>query len=382
VADAVNRGAQAAFDALSGRQHDAARLVFTRLTVVMPDGRFVRRRCSRADLDSPEAGMAADINAVINVFSAQRLLVLGQNSVEISHDVLLHTWTQLRDWLGDDQLDRALYSQVVTDADTWDSNGRDPSYLYQPGRLATIDAATTRWRGAPTRYLPLPAASQAFLRAAHHAARRSTRRRRGVIAGLAALTVTAISAAGIAVNDAADASRQHAISLSRQLATESLIIASGDPLTARQLAVAAWRVSPTDQAASVMAQLLTEQQRDGILPGDPAHDGVTGAAFSPDDRLLATAYGDGTVRLWNPATEQAVGAPIRVATGTTTGVNAVAFSPNGKLLATADTDGTVRMWQMPLFADPYAALCADVGPPTKADWARYAPGEPQPSACR
>jgi WD40 repeat protein/transcriptional regulator with XRE-family HTH domain len=344
VADAVNRGAQAAFDALTDRQRDAARLVFTQLTVVMPDGRFVRRRCGRADLGSPEAETTADIDAVIDAFSAQRLLVLGQDSVEISHDVLLHAWTQLRDWLGDDQLDRALYSQVVTDADTWDSNGRDPSYLYQPGRLATIDAATTRWRGAPTRYLPLPAASQAFLRAAHHAARRSTRRRRGVIAGLAALTVTAISAAGIAVNDAADASRQHAISLSRQLATESLIIASGDPLTARQLAVAAWRVSPTDQAASVMAQLLTEQQRDGILPGDPAHDGVTGAAFSPDDRLLATAYGDGTVRLWNPATEQAVGAPIRVATGTTTGVNAVAFSPNGKLLATADTDGTVQLW--------------------------------------
>jgi WD40 repeat protein len=63
-------------------------------------------------------------------------------------------------------------------------------------------------------------------------------------------------------------------------------------------------------------------------------------------------------------------------------VSGVAFSPDGTLLATADTDGTIRMWQMPLFADPYAALCADVGPPTKADWARYAPGEPQHSACR
>lgn len=33
------------------------------------------------------------------------------------------------------------------------------------------------------------------------------------------------------------------------------------------------------------------------------------------------------------------------------------------------------------FADPYAALCADVGPPTKADWDQYAPGEPQPDVC-
>ena len=70
-----------------------------------------------------------------------------------------------------------------------------------------------------------------------------------MIAGLTALTVIAISAAGIAVNNAADAFRQHLSSLSRQLATESLILDSGDPLAARQLAVAAWRVYPTDQAA-------------------------------------------------------------------------------------------------------------------------------------
>ena len=344
VTDAVNRGAQAAFDALTDRQRDVARLVFTQLTVVMSDGRFVRRRCSRSDLDSLGAEMAADINAVIDVFRAQRLLVLGQNSVEISHDVLLQAWTHLRDWLGDDQLDRALYSQVVTDADTWDTNGRDPSYLYRPGRLATIDAAATRWQDAPTRYPVLPAVSKAFLRAAHHAASRCIRRRRGVIASLLALTVIAISAAGIAANDAADASRQHVISLSRQLAIESLLIDSGDPLTARRLAVAAWRVYPTDQAASVMMTLLIEQQRDGILPGDPSRDGVTGVAFSPDGTLLATAYGDGTVQLWNTATGHEAGAPLSAETGPGADVNAVAFSPDGKLLATADADGTVGLW--------------------------------------
>ena len=287
--------------------------------------------------------MAADISTVIDVFSAQRLLVLGQNSVEISHDVLLRAWTQLRDWLGGDQLDRALYSQVVTDADMWEVNGRDSSYLYRPGRLATIDAATTRWQDAPTRYPPLPAVSKAFLRAAQHAASRSIRRRRGVIAGLAALTVIAISAAGIAVNYAADAYRQHVISLSRQLAIESLLIDSGDPLTARRLAVAAWRVYPTDQAASVMMTLLIGQQPAGILPGDPSRGGVTGVAFSPNGKLLATAYGDGTVRLWNAAAEQAVGAPLRADTGTAS-VTGIAFSPNGTLLATAYDDGTVRVW--------------------------------------
>jgi len=66
-----------------------------------------------------------------------------------------------------------------------------------------------------------------------------------VIAGLLALTLTALTAAGIAVHNAANATRQHDIALSRQLAAESLNIDPTDPVTARQLAVAAWRVFPT-----------------------------------------------------------------------------------------------------------------------------------------
>ena len=271
VADGVNRGAQAAYDALTCRRQDAARLVFTQLTAITPDGQFARRRCSRTDLRSPEAETAADIDAVIDIFSAHRLLVLRKDSIEISHDVLLQVWKQLRDWLEDDQFDRVLYSQVATDAQIWDINRRDSSYLYRPGRLATVDAAALRWQDASTR--TLSATTKAFLRAAHHAATRSTRRRRAGIAGLLALTVIAISAAGIAARAAASASRQHAIAVSRQLAGESLTLASTDFVTAGRLAVAAWRVFPTDQARSTMTALLADQHPDDRPARRSARDG-------------------------------------------------------------------------------------------------------------
>ena len=344
VANAVNRSAQAVYDILTSSQQDAARLVFTQLTTITMDGRFARRRCTRTDLQSAGAQRTADIDAVIDLFSAQRLLVLGEGSVEIAHDALLQSWKQLRDWLADNQLDHALYSQVVADAHTWDLNRRDASYLYQPGRLATIDAAASRWKDATTRYPSLPSIADAFLAAARRTASRRASRRRAALAGLVALTLLAVSAAVIATRYARIASGQHAIALSRELAAESLVIDASDPLTARRLAVAAWRVSHTEQAYAVMTTMLSQQQQGGILVGDPAMEGVKAVAFSPNGNLLAAADAR-TVRLWDPANGQAVGVPIAADSRAGTGVDGVAFSPNGTLLAIAAGD-TVRLWSL------------------------------------
>lgn len=109
------------------------------------------------------------------------------------------------------------------------------------------------------------------------------------------------------------------------------------------------------------------------------HPGVYDVAFSPDGKLLASADSDGTVELWNPLTSQPVGAPLQ--TSALNGVYGVAFSRDGNWLASADSDGTIQLWKMALLRHPYAALCADVGPPTQQEWAKYAPGEPQPKIC-
>jgi CHAT domain/TIR domain/WD domain, G-beta repeat len=91
--------------------------------------------------------------------------------------------------------------------------------------------------------------------------------------------------------------------------------------------------------------------------GPPALSSVTGVAFSPDGRLLATAgRGDGTAWLWDPAT----GEHLRTLAGHTLAVSGVAFSPDGRLLATAGADGTARLWD-PATGEQLRALAGHDG---------------------
>jgi len=68
---------------------------------------------------------------------------------------------------------------------------------------------------------------------------------------------------------------------------------------------------------------------------------VYSLAWSPDNKRLASAGQDGTIKVWEAIT----GKELLTLRGHEEGVNGVAWSPDGKRLASAGQDQTIKVWQ-------------------------------------
>ena len=74
---------------------------------------------------------------------------------------------------------------------------------------------------------------------------------------------------------------------------------------------------------------------------------VYDASFSLDGRLVLTASGDGTARLWHTAS----GIPVAVLKGHRGPVVGAVFAPGARYVATASWDHTARLWELPVRPD-------------------------------
>ena len=341
IEGAVADSAQRAYDRLTPAQQASARQVFTRLTACS-DGVDTAARATRAELtEGKNAAEARDVEAVLEAFAAERLLILAAGTVEISHEILLTAWPLLRDvWLAETHADRVVRSRLDDVATEWNRSSRDPTYLYAGSLLAAATETATRISAYPARYPPLSKIEHDFLHASSRAQRQRARRRESFVGLLLVLVIGFALLAVAALHASQEAEYQRDVAASGQLINESQLLGDVNPTISKLLSVAAWHIHPS---ADDRYAMLAAAARPGIAALTGHTDRIHAMSFSPDGNTLVTGSYDGTVRLWDVATHRQIGAPLAGHDGE---IYSVAFSPDGKVVASGADDGMVRLWDV------------------------------------
>ena len=355
VRGAVAQSAEAVYDAVPRDQRPALRDLLLRMVAPNPEGDPVRSRLPRRLVTGTPRH-----EQLIETLVDARLVTSDDGVVELAHEALVRAWPRLQGWLDDDSEGQRILRHLVVAADSWDAMGRPDSELYRGLRLA--NAVAWRKRAAPE----LTQSEAAFLeagsrlaaaeqRSAAEQARRQqqvNRRLRILLAGVAALGVGALLAAGFAIERGQQAEdlRRQAVAQSNAtgalaLAAASHNVADTRPALAVALAAESSHESPPPLAATeALAQARLAFDENPIQPvGEPIRADVRSLVMNADGTLLAAAAGAKGVLLWDPRTGLEADLELRGPVGAT---DAVAFSPNGALLATGGPDG-LRLWDVP-----------------------------------
>ncbi|WP_416959065.1 helix-turn-helix domain-containing protein [Streptomyces sp. Agncl-13] len=339
IQGAIARTAETVFAQLYPAEQKTIRRVLSRLVHVSDEGTAAtRRRAGRSALMEQLADADA-ASAALDVFVQARLITVDRDTVEITHEALLHAWPRLRDWIHADRAGLLIHQQLAHAAAEWEREDRDPSALYRGTRLDTVrawaDELDGRSRIGPREEAFLEA-SQAEEDTRQHLARRQIRLRQALFATLAVLLGLAVTAGGLAYQQRASALDQERVARSQALAVQSTSLAGSQPEASMLLAEEAYRADRTPEARGAL--LSTQAQAfSARLVG--RHGPVNAVAFAPNGKLLATAGSYGTVQLRRTTDHRTT------ATLTLPGrVRSVGFSPDGAALAATSSDGPVRIW--------------------------------------
>ncbi|AQZ65508.1 High-affnity carbon uptake protein Hat/HatR [[Actinomadura] parvosata subsp. kistnae] len=363
VARAVALSGEETLRRLGAEFEPVARGLLVPLVHVDPQAGALRRRVPVSRLSSGAASVEGQVLAELVRARLVTVTVTDEGEqAELAHEALVRAWPRLGNWAETARAGLLVRRRLAEDAEMWQRDGQDASYLYTDDRLATAQAAVSALSSAsaPTAAAqPAPATvtpvEKEFLDASRRRQQRRKQITRGAIATLSLLFLVAATGAVVALvqssrfsHQATEAALQRDQALSRQVAAAAA--GTGDSSLGSQLALAAYRLSATPEARGALLGSLSRPVG-ARMTGHTAP--VERVAYRPDGRVAVTASSDTTARLWN-VTDALRPKSAGVVKGHTGGVLAAAFSKSGKVLATGSADGTARLWEVSDTAKPRA----------------------------
>ncbi|GAB2801884.1 nSTAND1 domain-containing NTPase [Streptomyces daliensis] len=377
---AIAQTAERIWSTLSPGQADAARRILLRLIAPGEGSQDTRRPVPRAELRTADADDIAsatsdDTGPVLDRLAQARLLTLGDETVELSHEALITAWPRLRGWIEEDRERLRAHRRLTEAAQSWAELDRDAGALYRGTRLATAEelfpatpsspsrppapsvpsvpsspsapaapghAADARGTGRDPGLTPL---ERDFLDASRRTHARERRRRRGAFAVLSTLVVLALVAGAVAWQQSRTSDRRHVEAEARRIAGVADSMRMSDPVQAMRLSVAAWRLADTPETRSALLGALSQPEEDAFtLPSGSTADGADGAGsqrlLSADGRTLVSA-GPRELTRWDVPAHRARAS--RPGLGPVGGALQAALSPDGRRIAWADDRGRVSL---------------------------------------
>ncbi|WP_346283452.1 WD40 repeat domain-containing protein [Streptomyces sp. T21Q-yed] len=249
VTGALSREAERAWaNTVTEADEPNARRLFTRLVQipVAGSGAVARRPAARSEFAPAEWEIAQRL-------AATRLLVTGQgDTVELAHEALITGWPKLAAWVAEDHEFLAWRETVRLDLDRWRGAGEPAELLPSAVALATAQ----RW--LTERADDIGDAERDFLERGHRRRRSAVRRRRGLFSAIGLITAAALVLGALFFYQRAVSEEQEAAANSRALASISTDQRLQDPALAIQLALAAYRTSPTDEAKNALLRYYAQ----------------------------------------------------------------------------------------------------------------------------
>jgi WD40 repeat protein len=390
VSGALQRRAQATYDALTPDQQAIARNIFLRLTALGEGVSDMRRRVSRSEL-YPAGVDPGQVDTVLQALSGPqaRLIIADEQTVEVAHEALIQQWNTLHEWLQEDRAGLRIHRKLTESAIGWERNNGDESYLYRGARLAEAED----W--AETQVADLNPVECEFLRASIEAREAERHRMQRVIAGLvvglviisalalfawgrsqlaeqrqvdaenakataqaeATRTINAEATADARRIEAeqaqadAEAQRDEAERTSTEIRSLALAGSAQQALNdgnidlAIALALHANQMDhPPAQAQTILGEVAYASETQRRFTG---HDNwVLSVAFSPDGRTALSGSADKSLILWDVESGNEIHRLGDEASGHSDWVWDVAFSPDGRIALSGSADNSLILWDV------------------------------------
>jgi dipeptidyl aminopeptidase/acylaminoacyl peptidase len=264
-----------------------------------------------------------------------------EETVEVVHEALIRHWGRLRGWMQENRKFRIWQQGLMVALQQWVESSKDDGALLGGATLAVAEDWLQQRGGEVSK--PQRWFIEKSVELRERERKQKERLRRSIIAGLVCgLVVISGFAALSEIRRINSEVTQLSLSSEKDFQQYRQEEALTEVIKAGKLLKSFWQpwITPENRmhAISTLREVVYGFNVK-TLKGHRSY--VTSVSFSPDGKILASASGDSTVKLWDVNTSR----EIKTLKGHRSYVTSVSFSPDGKILASASSN-KVKLWDV------------------------------------